>query len=353
MSNYFGNRIKIDIFGQSHSKAIGVTIEGLPAGIDIDEDKLREFLKRRAPGRDQLTTGRKEADEYEIICGMADGKTCGAPLTALIYNKDQHSKDYSNIKDMPRPGHADYTAAVKYDGYNDIAGGGKFSGRLTAPMCIAGGIIMQLLEKEGIRITSHIYSIKDIKDTPYDLNGPFTDVSNRELPVLDKEVIEPMKAAVLEAKNRLDSVGGIIECAITGLRAGIGEPMFDGIENLISRTVFAIPAVKGIEFGRGFEAAGIYGSENNDEFCLSEGQIVTKTNNHGGILGGITSGMPIVFRAAFKPTPSIARPQQSVSLSKMQEGTLEIKGRHDPCIVLRALPCVESAAAIALYDAMT
>ncbi|MCR4922515.1 MAG: chorismate synthase [Lachnospiraceae bacterium] len=350
MSNYYGNNIHLNIFGQSHSQAIGVTIEGLPAGIKIDLDRLDAFMARRAPGQNALTTARKEKDAYEIICGLAEGRTCGAPLTALIYNKDQHSKDYSNIKDMPRPGHADYTAAVKYRGFNDIAGGGKFSGRLTAPMCIAGGIFIQLLEERGINIFSHIYSIKDVKDKPYELTGPFEDVSQKELPVIDNNVMEAMKETVAKAKSELDSVGGVIECAVTGLEAGLGEPMYDGIENLIARTVFAVPAVKGIEFGRGFEASLLYGSENNDEFRIKDGRIYTETNNAGGILGGISSGMPIVFRAAFKPTPSIARAQKSVSLSKKEEGILEIKGRHDPCIVLRALPCIESAAAIALFD---
>ncbi|MCR5733294.1 MAG: chorismate synthase [Lachnospiraceae bacterium] len=387
MGNHFGSRLSINIFGQSHSDAIGVTIEGLPAGFSIDTDELSGFLKRRAPGQSELTTARKETDAYEIICGVCDPAyapgetasagdipdesvsgeaasskvasaetgsvvTCGAPLTVLIRNSDQHSKDYSNIKDMPRPGHADYTASVKYDSYNDIRGGGQFSGRLTAPLCIAGGIVKQLLKKQGIDIYSHIYSIKDIKDTPYPLTGPFEDVSEKELPVMDNNVIEPMKQLISKAKADLDSVGGIIECAVCGVGAGFGEPMFGGVENVISQAVFAIPAVKGIEFGRGFEAAALFGSENNDSFIIRNDRICTETNNHGGSLGGITSGMPIVFRAAFKPTPSIARPQKSVSLSKMEEGILEIKGRHDPCIVLRALPCVEAAAALAVWELM-
>ncbi len=350
MSNITGNRIKISIFGQSHSRAIGFTLEGLPAGIRIDMERLKAFMQRRAPGNSPLATQRKEADEPEFIAGLADGLTCGAPLTVLIWNKDAHSKDYSNIKDMPRPGHADYTASVKYGGYNDIAGGGQFSGRLTAPLCAAGAIALQLLEERGIRVFSHIYSIADVKDTPYPLTGPFEDVSGKELPVIDNDVMNKMQERILKAKEELDSVGGTVECAVTGVRAGLGDPMFDGIENTIARMVFGIPAVKGLEFGRGFEAASLRGSENNDEFCIEEGVIKTRTNNHGGILGGITSGMPIVFRTAFKPTPSIARPQKSVSLSKMEEGVLEIKGRHDPCIVIRAVPCVEAAAALSILD---
>ena len=350
MSNITGNRIKLGIFGQSHSRAIGFTLEGLPAGIRIDMERLKAFMQRRAPGNSPLATQRKEADEPEFIAGLADGLTCGAPLTALIWNKDAHSKDYSNIKDMPRPGHADYTASVKYGGYNDIAGGGQFSGRLTAPLCAAGAIALQLLEDRGIRVFSHIYSIADVKDTPYPLTGPFEDVSGKELPVIDNDVMNKMQERILKAKEELDSVGGIVECAVTGVGAGLGDPMFDGIENTIARMVFGVPAVKGLEFGRGFEAASLRGSENNDEFCIEEGVIKTRTNNHGGILGGITSGMPIVFRTAFKPTPSIARPQKSVSLSKMEEGVLEIKGRHDPCIVIRAVPCVEAAAALSILD---
>ncbi len=349
MGNITGKNIKISIFGQSHSKAIGVTIEGLPAGLEIDMDSLGAFMARRAPGG-ELATARKEADIPEFISGLSGGRTCGAPLTAVIYNSDARSKDYSNIKDMPRPGHADYTAHVKFGGYNDIAGGGQFSGRLTAPLCIAGGIALQLLKREGISVYSHILSIAEVKDTPYKLEGPFLDVSGKELPVINNDVIEPMKQAVLNARTELDSVGGIIECAIDGLRAGLGEPMFDGMENRIAGLAFGIPAVKGIEFGRGFEAAALRGSENNDEFCIENGEIRTKTNNHGGILGGITSGMPIVFRVAFKPTPSIARPQKSVSLSRLEEGVLEIKGRHDPCIAIRAVPCVEAVAALAVLD---
>ncbi|MCR4654623.1 MAG: chorismate synthase [Lachnospiraceae bacterium] len=374
MSNIIGDKFRVNIFGQSHSRAIGVVMEGLPAGFEIDMERLCAFMARRAPGG-ELATKRREADIPEFISGLSGGKTCGAPLTAIIRNNDAHSGDYSNIKDMPRPGHADYTAYVKYNGFNDIAGGGQFSGRLTAPLCIAGGIAVQLLEKRGIGVYSHIYSIADIKDTPYALCGPFVDVSEKELPVINNDVIDPMKQAIQRAREELDSIGGIIECALTGVPAGLGEPMFGGIENRIAGTVFGIPAVKGIEFGRGFEAALLKGSENNDEFCieaaqekpsgispgedLSEGsakpsgisfEIRTRTNNHGGILGGITSGMPVVFRAAFKPTPSIAREQKSVSLSRMEEGILTIKGRHDPCIAVRAVPCIEAAAAVVMLD---
>lgn len=352
MSNIFGDNVKMSIFGQSHSPAIGVTIDGLPAGMTIDFEELYTFLERRAPGRHKFSTTRKEEDMPEFISGIVNGKTCGAAVTAIIRNHNTRSQDYANLRDVPRPGHADFTAYVKFKGYNDIAGGGQFSGRLTAPLCIAGGITKQFLKKEGIEVTAHIRAISDVNDDAYPLLGPFEDVSKKEMAVINDEALMKMKEAIEQARMSLDSLGGVIECAVYGLPAGIGGPMFDGVENAISRAVFAIPAVKGIEFGRGFECAKLRGSENNDEFYVDHGAIKTKTNNHGGILGGITSGMPVIFRVAIKPTSSIARKQDSVSLSKMQNEVLQIKGRHDPCIVPRAVPCVEAAAAFAIYDAM-
>lgn len=350
MSNYFGSNIKINIFGQSHSPCIGCTIEGLPAGFKPDMDKLHAFMSRRAPGKSAISTSRVEKDMPEFISGLVNGRTCGAPLTAIIHNTNTRSGDYSNLKDMPRPSHADYTANVKFGGYNDIAGGGQFSGRLTAPLCLAGGLIIELLEREGIKIYSHISAVGDVKDSLYNPLGPFRDVSERELPVLDIAVMEKMKRTILNMREQGDSIGGVIECATTGLPAGVGDPMFDGLENTIARTVFAIPAVRGIEFGAGFLAAGMRGSEHNDEFIIKDGKIATATNNHGGILGGISSGMPLIFRVAIKPTASISKEQNSVSLSSMSEGKLTITGRHDPCIVHRAVPCVEAAGAIAIYD---
>lgn len=350
MSNTFGDKLKVSIFGQSHSEAIGVTIDGLPAGYEIDLNKLKEFLARRAPGKDKLSTARKEADEPEFVSGIVNGKTCGAPVCAIIKNTNAHSYDYDNLRDVPRPAHADYTAYVKFSGYNDIAGGGQFSGRLTAPLCVAGGIVKQILEKKGIKIFSHIYAAAGIFDEPYLLTGPFTDVSKKEVPVIDDKKADEILKAVEAAKLSGDSVGGIIECAVTGVKAGYGSPMFDGVENIISRAVFAVPAVKGIEFGNGFGAAGLLGSENNDAFTYENGEVKTLTNNHGGILGGITSGMPIVFRAAVKPTPSISKEQRSVSLKRKEDVFLVVKGRHDPCIVKRAVPVIEAAAALAIYD---
>lgn len=324
MSSTYGKNLKIAIFGQSHSEAIGVTMDGLPAGFSIDMDELQSFMNRRAPGRDKYSTPRKEADKPDFISGLVGNVTCGAPLTAIIKNTNTRSSDYDNIRDIPRPGHADFTAHVKYGGFEDVSGGGHFSGRLTAPLCIAGGIVKQIIAESGITVEAVIKEIGGNSEDPY--------------------------RAIEEARGRGDSVGGIIECTVNGLPAGIGNPMFDGVENNIAKAVFAIPAVKGIEFGRGFDAGRICGSENNDEFYYEGEQVRTRTNNHGGILGGITSGMPVVFRVAIKPTPSISIQQNSISYSRGENDILKVRGRHDPCIVPRAVPCVEAACAIALYD---
>lgn len=356
MSSSYGKNIRITIFGQSHSEGIGVCMEGLPAGLKIDLEELQAFLDRRAPGKNAYSTKRKEPDMPEFLSGMANGITCGAPLTAVIRNTDTRSADYSELFDIPRPSHADFTAHVKYGGAQDVRGGGHFSGRLTAPLCIAGGICLQILKRQGIEIGAHISSIGSVSDTAFDMGNvtsqDFTALRNNEFPVIDAGSGEEMKALIEELRAAEDSVGGIVECAAIGLPIGLGDPMFDGMENRIAGIVFGIPAVKGIEFGSGFGCASLKGSENNDAFYTDGSLIRTKTNNHGGILGGITSGMPLVFRAAFKPTPSISKEQDSVSLSKMENVKLKIKGRHDPCIVPRAVPCVEAAAAIAICDAL-
>lgn len=304
-------------------------------------------MLRRAPGRNAVSTQRSEADVPEFLCGVVSNVTCGTPVTAIIRNADTRSGDYRNLKTLPRPGHADYTAEIKYFGCQDFAGGGHFSGRLTAPLCIAGGIIIQQLEKMGISIISRIASIAQICDEG-ELNFSTAD---KDFPVVSDEAGKRMIEKILAAKSEGDSVGGVVECAVMGLPAGLGDPMFGGMENRIASIVFGIPAVKGIEFGLGFDSAKLQGSLSNDEFCTEGQKVTTKTNNCGGILGGITNGMPLRFRAAFKPTPSIAKPQQSVNLETMQEQELIIKGRHDPCIVQRAVPCVEACAAIAVYDA--
>lgn len=349
MSNIIGKKLKISIFGQSHSEGIGVVIDGLPAGVGIDGEKLSAFMGRRVPGQSAFATKRKEADAPEFLSGIFEGKTCGAPLCAVIKNTNTRPGDYSNIKDTPRPGHADFTANIKYGGFQDYTGGGHFSGRLTAPLCIAGGIAIQILEKMGIKITAHIKSIKDIEDASFDFKNIKTP-ENDKFPLLDTEKEAEMLEEIESARKAGDSVGGIIECVAEGVPAGLGEPMFGGVENEISKIVFGVPAVKGIEFGKGFESTRLFGSENNDAFEIENGEIKTKTNNCGGILGGISTGMPIIFKVAIKPTPSIAKEQESVNLKTGEGEKIVVSGRHDPCIVPRAVPVIEAAAAIAILD---
>jgi chorismate synthase len=353
MSSTYGEKIKISIFGQSHGEAIGVVMDGLPAGFAPDLDRLSAFMARRAPGG-ALATARKESDKPKFVSGLYEGKTCGAPLCAIIENSDTRSGDYSSIKDTPRPGHADYPAYVKHGGNNDVRGGGHFSARLTAPMCIAGGLLLQLLEQKGIRIGAQIVSVADVDGKRFDpINVSSGDLdallsSGGDLTTLDSAAAAQMRSRIEQARAEGDSVGGVIECCVLGLPVGIGEPVFDGLENDIAKCVFAIPAVKGIEFGAGFSAARMRGSENNDPYYAEGGKVHIKTNNAGGILGGLSSGAPLIFRAAFKPTPSIAREQDSVSLSRGENAILGIKGRHDPCVAVRAVPIVEAATAIAL-----
>lgn len=356
MASIYGKNIVVSVFGQSHAPAIGVTVDGLPAGQQIDMQALARFMARRAPGQNAWSTARREADAPKFLCGLSEGKTCGAPLTAVIENTNVRSRDYSQLRELPRPGHADYTAQVKYGGFQDVAGGGHFSGRLTAPICIAGGICMQLLAQKGIHVGAHAAQVAGVDDRPFDPVGvsraDFEAVWSQAFPVLDPQKGAQMCERIEQARMAGDSVGGVIECAVIGLPAGIGDPMFDGMENRIAQAVFGVPAVKGIEFGNGFGAAALLGSQNNDAFATDGVHVFTKTNRHGGILGGITSGMPVLFRAAIKPTPSIAQPQDTVSLPKMENASLNITGRHDPCIVARAVPVIEAAAAIAVLDAM-
>ena len=352
MSSTYGNHLKLSIFGQSHGPAIGMTLDGIPAGLPVDMVKLQTFLNRRAPGQWDFATPRREEDIPEFLSGIVDGYTCGAPIAAVIHNHNTRSVDYANFKNSPRPGHADYTANVKYDGYQDVAGGGHFSGRLTAPLCIAGGLCKQWLEAKGIRIQGRIVSIgKTVDDVHLDWVNPDLDAINPDFPVIDPESGDKMRLAISAAKEKGDSLGGVIECIATGIPAGLGDPMFDGMESRIAKIVYGIPAVKGLSFGAGFGSTYLNGSENNDPFTIKNGKITTKTNNAGGILGGITNGMPLVFEVAVKPTPSISLPQESVSLDAMQNTNLKITGRHDPCIVPRAIPVVEAAAAIAIFDA--
>lgn len=326
MASEFGKNIRVSIFGESHGAAIGVSIDGMPAGVSVDMERLQHFLDRRAPGRSRFTTARREEDRPEFLCGIRGGATCGTPITAIIRNRDTRSGDYSQMENIPRPGHADYAARMRYGGNEDCRGGGHFSGRLTAPLCVAGGIFLQALEAEGITVRARILEIGGNTEDP--------------------------RGEIEKAMAEKDSVGGIIECVVNGMPPGIGDPIYDGLENRISLAVFGIPAVKGIEFGRGFEAARLRGSENNDAFYFDGGTIKTRTNNHGGILGGISSGMPIVFRVAIKPTPSIGKEQDSIRYDTGENVKMTVQGRHDPCIVPRAVPCVEAAAAMAIYDLM-
>lgn len=354
MSSTYGDIIKLSIFGQSHGAAIGMTLDNVPAGLPVDFDKLQEFLNRRAPGQNGFSTPRKEEDRPEFLSGIVDGYTCGAPIAAIIRNTNTRSGDYAQQKDLPRPGHADYTAQVKYGGYQDVAGGGHFSGRLTAPLCIAGGLCKQWLEQKGIQIAAHICVIAGIGDDPVSLDYVNPDLAQiqADFPVVNPDAGVKMRERIAQARKDGDSVGGIIECIVTGLPAGIGDPMFGGMESRIAQIVYGIPAVKGLDFGSGFAGSYLKGSENNDAYIIADGKVRTATNHAGGILGGITNGMPLVFQAAIKPTPSISRTQDTVSLSAMENRKLEVHGRHDPCIVPRAVPVVEAAAAVALMDAM-
>ena len=346
--------LSLSVFGESHGSAIGAVIDNLPAGEELDLDGIMEFMARRAPKKDGTSTMRNEADAPEIISGFYNGKTTGEALCAIIKNNDQHSKDYSSISVLARPGHADYTGYVKYKGANDLRGGGHFSGRLTAPFVFAGAVCGQILEKKGIITGAHIFSIGNEKDKSFDpvnLNAEqLNNVKKNYLPVIDGMADERMRNVISSARENMDSVGGIIECGAVGLECGIGEPIFDGLENRIAQLIFGIPAVKGIEFGAGFAAASLFGSENNDEFYMDGDSVKTRTNNAGGILGGISNGMPLIFRAAIKPTPSISRPQNTVDFVRKENAVIEIKGRHDPCIVPRAVPCIEAALNIAIMS---
>jgi len=347
MSSTYGENLKLSIFGQSHSAAVGMTLDGIPAGLPVDLMKLQSFLNRRAPGQNAWSTPRKEEDNPEFLSGLADGFTCGAPIAAIIKNTNTRSGDYDNLKNHPRPGHADYTAQVKYGGFQDTAGGGHFSGRLTAPLCIAGGLCKQWLAEMGIQIGAHILSIgAAVYDDRFDEIAPQLDSVNPDFSVLNTDIAARMQQEIATARQHGDSVCGEIECAVTGIPAGIGEPMFGGVESRIAQIIYGIPAVKGLEFGEMYPN----GSTNNDAFCIQNGRICTETNHSGGTLGGITNGMPVIFTVSMKPTPSISLPQQTVDLTTGKVTTIEINGRHDPCIVPRAVPVVEAAAAIAIYD---
>lgn len=356
MSSTYGDKIKISVFGESHGNGIGVVIDGLPAGVKIDMDSVLVQMSRRAPGKDKTATPRKESDLPKVLSGMLGDTLTGAPLCAVIENTNTRSGDYGNLLSCPRPGHSDYTAFVKYNSANDIRGGGHFSGRLTAPIVFAGSICRQILAQKGIKIAAHINSIGNVSDEPFNpvsIDDTLIDRLNKSsFALIDNSVEEKMRDEVEDARMSLDSIGGTIECAVTGIEAGIGEPMFDGVEGVIAKAVFGVPAIKGVEFGKGFELSKMRGSQSNDSFRYVDGKVVTETNNCGGILGGITNGMPIIFRAAVKPTPSIAQKQKTVDLQKKENAELEVHGRHDPCIVPRAVPVIEAVTAIAIANLM-
>lgn len=356
MSGVWGKNIQYSIFGESHGKAIGINISGLPSGIPLDLEFIKSEMARRAPGKDELSTPRAEKDEFEIISGYFNGYTTGTPLCALIWNSNKLSKDYDKIKTVMRPGHADYTGYLKYSGFNDYRGGGHFSGRLTAPLVFAGAIAKQFLKEKGIIIGSHICQIGTIRDTLFNTvnlcSEQLNELHKSNFPVIAAEKAAAMKELILNAKEDRDSIGGVVEAAIINLPSKLGSPFFDSIESQLAHLLFSIPGVKGVEFGAGFEISKMRGSEANDQLYIDKGIVKTYTNNSGGILGGITNGMPVIFRAAFKPTSSIGKPQNTVDIEANENVEIQVTGRHDPCIVQRALPVVEAAAAMAIFDIM-
>lgn len=356
MSSVTGDNIKLSIFGESHGEAIGCVIDGLPAGIPVDMDEICKDMARRAPGRDKTSTPRLEKDFPIILSGVLNNVTTGAPLAMEIKNENTRSGDYNNLMTVPRPSHSDYPAYVKYHGLNDIRGGGHFSGRLTAPLVFAGAIAKAFLKEKGVYIGAHIAQIGGVSDERFDMNNISVDMlkelSADSFPTIGAETEEKMRAVIEQARLEQNSVGGKIECAAVGLPVGIGGNMFSTVESRLSSILFGIPAVKGVEFGLGFGFADAYGADVNDGYEIKDGKVSLITNNNGGVLGGMTSGAPVVFRVAVKPTPSISLPQKSVNLQTMENETLVIHGRHDPCIVPRAVAVVEAAAALGLMDIM-
>lgn len=354
MGSIWGHAVKISIFGESHGGGIGAVLDGFPAGIPFDEAFILAEMARRAPGRNKQSTARKEADLPRILSGVYEGKSTGTPICAVIENTDTRSGDYRSFTDQPRPGHADYTGMVRYGGFNDPRGGGHFSGRLTAPIVFAGALCKLYLRSRGVTVGSHIQSIAQIQDTPFDdvtvSAQQLETLRTQEYPVINPRAQSAMLSAIEDARIAEDSVGGVIECAAVGLPAGLGSPMLDTVEGRLASLLYGVPAVKGMEFGTGFAFAGLRGSHANDAFYEENGRILTETNHNGGVLGGITSGMPLIFRVALKPTPSISQAQQTLNRTSNTVEPLIIKGRHDPCIVTRAAPVIEAACAIALTD---
>ncbi len=350
MGNSFGKLFTITSFGESHGRCVGVTIDGCPAGLPLTEEDIQQEVDKRRPGATMAATTRVEEDKVEILSGTFNGYTTGAPICLLVWNKDIDSSEYEKMRFLPRPGHADYTAFVKYGGFNDFRGGGRFSGRITATFVMAGAVAKKLLNLVGVEVLAHTIEIGGVKAKTKGLNEIRENVETNPLKCADLAAAKEMIRVIEKAREEGDSVGGAIEGMALNIPVGLGEPVFDTLEGDLAKALFAIPAVKGVEFGSGFSAAGKRGSENNDPFTIKDGKIVTVGNNAGGILGGISNGMPIVVRIAIKPTPSIASSQETVDIKKMQSASLEIKGRHDTCLVPRAVPVVESMMAVTLCD---
>ena len=355
MSSCFGQYLKLSLFGQSHGEAIGITLDGFPAGMTIDMEALQRHMARRAPGSSKLTTPRKEADTPELLSGCLNGRTTGQPLTAIIRSSNTRSADYGESVDLVRPGHADYTGHVRYFGFEDFRGGGHFSGRLTAPIVFAGSLCRQWLAAQGVTVACHVQQLgslhdKSFLDAPEAGDTPVEALMDMPLPTLRTALSSQMEQLVLEAREAGDSVGGVLECRVDGLPAGLGAPFFDSVESVLSHLMFSIPAVKGVSFGEGFGFAELRGSQANDVFRMDGSHVVTETNRCGGILGGITTGMPMVFRCVIRATPSIAKEQDTVSLQRGENAKLSVHGRHDPCILPRAVPVVESMAAIGIME---
>ena len=354
MSSTFGEKIKMTIFGESHGPAIGLVIDGLPAGLKLDQAAIKKELDRRAPGKNSFSTARREKEEYRIESGLFEERTTGMPLCVLIPNTDAHSSDYSILKQVMRPGHGDYPGYVKYGGFNDYRGGGAFSGRLTAPLVFMGAVAKQLLAKEKISVGAHIASIGAVQDTPFNLLGEkpklLQKLSTMTLPTLSDAAGEEMATVIQQAREAKDSVGGTIECMTCGIPVGLGEPYFDSVESRLAHVLFSVPAVKAVEFGKGFALSTMQGSSANDGFKMDKGKVKATTNNNGGILGGLTTGMPIVFKVGIKPTSSIGLPQKTINVVEKKNTVLEIQGRHDPCIVPRAIPVIEAVTAWTILD---
>ena len=352
-TNSIGKEFAVTLFGESHGKCVGIVVDGCPAGLPLTEKDIQKELEKRIPPKPEIVSGRIEEDIVEILSGVFEGCTTGAPICTLVWNKEAIPSDYDVIRDLPRPGHADYVARVKYGGFNDYRGGGRFSGRITVAFVMAGAIAKKLLATIGVEVLAYATAIGDVKlDRALAIDEIRRNTYQNAVRCPDSKCAKAMEEAILKAKSEGDSLGGIVECTALNVPAGVGEPIFDSLDADIAKILFTVPAVKGVEFGAGFRAASLKGSENNDEYVIEKGRVVTLTNNAGGILGGLSNGMPITVRAAIKPTPSIRKEQKTVNLSKMEETTMQIKGRHDPCVVPKAVPIIESAVAIVLADHM-